>query len=148
MALAKGERLRRDMLRKRRANLFKKANELAGKTDSKIYVVVRNDNKFHTYKSTDNLDWLTLEKETSSCQWNHTSSTDVRATGSRARKNKAEPLAKNQTHPVIRGLNSTRHAFTAAKTKSMLRGQLGRMKGPMLLWLGYFLGSRGKISGL
>jgi hypothetical protein len=67
MALAKGERLRRDMLRKRRANLFKKANELAGKTDSKIYVVVRNDNNFHTYKSTDNLDWLILEKETVRC---------------------------------------------------------------------------------
>ena len=58
MALVRGERLRLEMLRKRRANLFEKANELAGKTDSKIYVVVQNDNKFHTYKSTDNLYWL------------------------------------------------------------------------------------------
>ena len=67
MALVKGERLRLEILRKRRANLFEKANELAGKTDSKIYVVVRNDNEFHTYKSTDNFDWLTPEKETVRC---------------------------------------------------------------------------------
>ena len=67
MALVKGERLRLEILRKCRANLFKKANELAGKICSKIYVVVRNDNKFHTYKSTDNLDWLTPAKEIVRC---------------------------------------------------------------------------------
>jgi len=65
MALAKGERLRQEMLRKRRINLAEKANELAGKTDSKIPIMVRYVNRSHIYKSKDSLDWLAPEEATS-----------------------------------------------------------------------------------
>jgi len=40
MAIIKSERLLRKKLRKRRTNLFKKANEIARMTNSKIYVIV------------------------------------------------------------------------------------------------------------
>ena len=63
MAIVKSERLLREKLRKRRTNLFKKANELARMTNSKIYVVVQHDDKCHTYKSTEELNWPPLERE-------------------------------------------------------------------------------------
>ena len=63
MAIVKSERLLREKLRKRRTNLFKKANELARMTNSKIYIVVQYDDKYHTYKSTEESNWLPPEKE-------------------------------------------------------------------------------------
>ena len=53
MTIVKSERLLREKLRKRRTNLFKKANELTRMINSKIYIVVQHDDKFHTYKSTE-----------------------------------------------------------------------------------------------
>ncbi len=63
MAIVKSERLLREKLRKRRTNLFKKANELARMTNSKIYIVVQHDDKFHTYKSTEESNWPPPERE-------------------------------------------------------------------------------------
>ena len=63
MTIVKSERLLREKLRKRRTNLFKKANELARMTSSKIYVVVQHDDKYYTYKSTEELNWPPSERE-------------------------------------------------------------------------------------
>jgi len=63
MAIVKSERLLREKLRKRRTNLFKKANELARMTNSKIYVVVPHNDKYHTYKSTEESNWPPPERE-------------------------------------------------------------------------------------
>ncbi len=63
MAIVKSERLLREKLRKRRTNLFKKANELARMTNSKIYIVVQHDDKYHTYKSTEESNWPPPERE-------------------------------------------------------------------------------------
>ena len=63
MAIVKSERLLREKLRKRRTNLFKKANELARMANSKIYIVVQHDDKYHTYKSTEESNWPPPEKE-------------------------------------------------------------------------------------
>ena len=63
MAIMKSERLLREKLRKRRTNLFKKANELARMTNSKVYMVVQHDNKYHTYKSTEESNWPPSERE-------------------------------------------------------------------------------------
>lgn len=63
MAIVKSERLLREKLRKRRTNLFKKANELAQMTNSKIYIVVQHDDKYHTYKSTEESNWPPPERE-------------------------------------------------------------------------------------
>ena len=62
MAIVTSERLLRETLRKRRTNLFKKANELARMTNSKIYMVVQHD-KYHTYKSTEKSNWPPPERE-------------------------------------------------------------------------------------
>ena len=63
MAIVKSEWLLREKLRKRRTNLFKKANELARMTNSKIYIVVQHDDKYHTYKSTEESNWPPPERE-------------------------------------------------------------------------------------
>jgi hypothetical protein len=63
MAIVKSERLLREKLRKRRTNLFKKANELARMTNSKTYIVVQHDDKYYTYKSTEESNWPPPERE-------------------------------------------------------------------------------------
>lgn len=45
-------------------HLFKKANELARMTNSKLYIVVQYDDKYHTYKSTEESNWPPPEGET------------------------------------------------------------------------------------
>jgi len=57
MARVKKDRRLREKFRKRKINLFKKANELAWMTESKIYIVVQHDDKYHTYKSTEEPKW-------------------------------------------------------------------------------------------
>lgn len=57
MARAKKDRRLREKFRKRKTNLFKKANELAWMTESKIYIIVQHDDKYHTYKSTEEPTW-------------------------------------------------------------------------------------------
>lgn len=49
ITIVKREQLLREKLRKRRTNLFKKANELARIINSKIYVVVQHNNKYYTF---------------------------------------------------------------------------------------------------
>ncbi len=63
MVIVKTERLLREKLRKRRTNLFKKANELARMTNSKIYIIVQHDDKYHIYKSTEESNWSPPERE-------------------------------------------------------------------------------------
>ncbi len=63
MAIVKSERLLREKLRKRRINLFKKANELARMTNSKTYVVVQHDDKYYIFNSTEESNWLPPERE-------------------------------------------------------------------------------------
>ncbi|KAL2056580.1 hypothetical protein ABVK25_002974 [Lepraria finkii] len=63
MARVKKDRRLREKFRKRQTNLFKKANDLAWMTESKIYIVVQHDDKFHTYKSTQEPRWPPSGKE-------------------------------------------------------------------------------------
>ena len=64
MAIVKSERLLREKVRKRRTNLFKKANEWAWMIDSKLYIVVQHDDEYHIYKSTEESNWPPPERET------------------------------------------------------------------------------------
>jgi len=65
----KSERLLREKLRKRRINLFKKVNELARMTDSKIYIVIQYNDKYHIYKSIEESNWPLPEREIISYAW-------------------------------------------------------------------------------
>lgn len=47
----------REKSRKRRRNLFKKANELAHLTSSDLYVVVHQRGRFYTYTSSEQPGW-------------------------------------------------------------------------------------------
>lgn len=65
MGRVKIERCIREKFRKRRANLFKKASELASMTESKVLIIVQHDGKFHTYKSTEDPHWLPRSEDVS-----------------------------------------------------------------------------------
>ena len=63
MAMKQSERLAWEKFRRQQKNLFKKAKELAQMTDSKVYLSVERNDKYHTYKSTEKLNWPS-ERET------------------------------------------------------------------------------------
>ena len=45
------------MFNKRRRSLFKKANELSGKTGTELYIVMHRGGRYFTYNSTDRQGW-------------------------------------------------------------------------------------------
>ena len=63
MAIVKSEQLLREKFRKRKTNRFKKADELARMTQSKIYIVVQHGDRYNTYQSTDKPNWPPRENE-------------------------------------------------------------------------------------
>ncbi|KAL8832510.1 MAG: hypothetical protein Q9191_000237 [Dirinaria sp. TL-2023a] len=135
MAIVKSERLLREKLRKRRTNLFKKANELARMTNSKIYVVVQHDDKYYTYKSTEELNWPPPEREIGIHDHKyHRRPADFHGLKPQEtqRMRKASQHDKGQVgfkfpkeaeHNGDRALAS-RRTLTAAQNKSVLRGGL------------------------
>jgi len=56
-------RVVREKFRKRSASWFRKGNELAQVTEADIYIVIRQGNKYYTYKSTDRPGWPPSEED-------------------------------------------------------------------------------------
>ena len=50
-------RIVREKFRKRSSSFFRKANELSQVAEADIYVVIRRDDKYYIYKSTDRPGW-------------------------------------------------------------------------------------------
>ncbi len=57
MTRVTNERRLREKFRKRKKNVFKKANELAWMTESKVHIIIQHNDKYHTYKSTEEINW-------------------------------------------------------------------------------------------
>jgi len=57
MTRVTNERRLREKFRKRKTNVFKKANELAWMTESKVHIIIQHNDKYHTYKSTEEINW-------------------------------------------------------------------------------------------
>ena len=61
------QRVVREKFRKRSSSWFRKGNELAQMTGADIYIVIRQGNKYYTYKSTDQPGWPPSEQDIVSC---------------------------------------------------------------------------------
>lgn len=124
-------------------------------TNSKIYIVVQHDDKYHIYKSTEKSNWPPPERKIVSTPDNRGYQTTRRPAdfhGPKPRKTKRmretnQPdkgqvgfrFPKEAEHNKDRALAS-RRTLTAAQNKSVLRGGLEGMKYPMIMWMGYVIG--------
>ena len=57
MTRVTNERRLQEKFRKHKTNVFKKANELTWMTESKIHIIIQHNDKDHTYKSTEKINW-------------------------------------------------------------------------------------------
>ena len=76
--MANEKKQKREMMRKRKHSLFKKAYELGKLCDADVAVIVRINSRFYTYRSTDKKSWPpSMEQIVSTALFNIKFDTDV-----------------------------------------------------------------------
>ncbi len=138
MTIVKSERLLREKLRM---------------INSKIYIVVEHHDKYHTYKSTKELNWSSLERELVSTsdsrsdhywRWQRTHDHQCHRRSadfydSRSQKTQRMRKVNQAEHTEDRALADRRILITA-QNKSLLRRELKDIKFPVIMWLNYIIG--------
>ena len=62
MTRVTNERQLQEKFHKHKTNVFKKVNELTWMTESKIHIIIQHNDKYHTYKLTEKINWSSFKE--------------------------------------------------------------------------------------